>query len=164
MTILRRTPVVLSTLAFAFALGGCTLGEVPRALNAEEKQELLTKRDWALARKVEVSLAERDINPNVIVLEQNEIYRVTIANPTEGGRGISASAFFASAAVRSIVAGGKVIEKTDLSSIDVDAGTAVDIYLVPGSVGSFDMEGSGMLDGMFGMVGRIIVRKNASPS
>lgn len=162
MPIRRCFRVFFATLALA--LGGCAGGDVPRALNAEEKQELLTKRDWALARKVEVSLAERDINPSVIVLEQDKPYRLIIANPTDGGRGLSASAFFASTAVRSMITGGKVVEKPDISSIDVDAGSAIDLYLVPGSVGSFEIQGNGMMDAMLGMVGRIVVRKNASPS
>ena len=131
------------------ALGACA-GPSPLA------QRDAPATDWSRARVIEIALDEYAFKPERITLRAGEPVRLRLANAGARGHDFTAPAFFAAAATRPGDAAGAALRAAG-GSVDVPAGEAREIALLPLAPGTYLLDCDKPLHGMFGMTGEIVV-------
>lgn len=133
-----RRPMMASTAALAFLAATAGFAQAP----VQAPDQSLT-----------VELSSFKFTPATLTLQQGKTYRIHFVNTSSSGHNFVAETFFASSTIspedRSKVADGKVV---------LHGREAVDIVLVPGTVGTFKSRCTHFMHGLFGMKGTIVVQ------
>ncbi len=141
----RATPAALLLLA----LGACA---APPPL--AERQSAAV--DWSRAPVVGISLDEYAFRPERITLRAGEPVRLRLTNAGARRHDFTAPAFFAAAATRPGDAAGAALRAAG-GSVDVPAGEAREVDVLPLAAGTYPLDCDKPLHGMFGMTGEIVV-------
>lgn len=123
---------------------------------AEPGADRAAAADWSRTRLVEVTLDEYAFKPERITLRAGEPVRLRLANAGARAHDFTATAFFAAAATRPGDAAGPALRAAG-GSVDVPAGEAREVALLPLAPGTYPLDCDKPLHGMFGMTGEIVV-------
>lgn len=112
--------------------------------------------DWARAELVTVALDEYAFRPGRITLREGQPYRLRLENRGARTHDFTAPGFFRTVAMRE---GDPRTEEVRAKggSVDVPAGEAREVALVPLRGGSYPLECAKPLHDVFGMIGDIVV-------
>lgn len=111
--------------------------------------------DWTRAQAYDVILTEFRFAPPRIVLRQGEPYALRLENERRFRHTFTAPEFFRAVAFRP---GGAAPEAEQSGSLSVAAGEVEEVDFVPLQVGTYSLECSKPLHGLFGMTGEIVVQ------
>ncbi len=149
MALARVAPLIAAVLA------GCAGQRAPLTV-PPQAQERLGSVDWTRADTIHVPLAEFRIGPSPLVLTQGRPYRLHIENHGSINHNFDAPEFLQAAMLRPD--GAAEAARATGGRIDVAAGQATDLYVVPLRSGTFSVECSRALHATLGKAGDIVVR------
>jgi uncharacterized cupredoxin-like copper-binding protein len=112
--------------------------------------------DWTRAQPYDVILTEFHFAPTRIVLRHGEPYALRLENAGRFRHTFTAPEFFRAVAFRPGGAGTQAEQSG--GSLSIAAGEVEEIDLVPLQAGTFSLECSKPLHGLFGMTGEIVVQ------
>lgn len=155
-------------LAAGVALAGCTaasdlyFGSSP----VKDAEKIVADADWDKATRIKVDIRQNEFRPAIMRLYVGEPYIVSFENRDDSSHSVSASDFFGTIALRSLVEKGEVQAKgVRLYAIGLEPGETKEIQFVPTLDGWYQYTdgSSGLLfwsrGAMLGTVGAIIVSK-----
>jgi uncharacterized cupredoxin-like copper-binding protein len=111
--------------------------------------------DWTRAQAYDVILTEFHFAPPRIVLRHGEPYALRLENKGLFRHTFTAPEFFRAVAFRP---GGAAPEAEQSGGLSVAAGEVEEVDFVPLQVGTYSLECSKPLHGLFGMTGEIVVQ------
>lgn len=111
--------------------------------------------DWARARHYDVALSEFHFNPVRITLERGQPYALRLENKGRFRHTFTAPAFFHTVVFRP---GGAATEAETSGGLSLGAGEVAEIEFVPLQAGTYAVECTKPLHGLFGMSGDILVQ------
>jgi uncharacterized cupredoxin-like copper-binding protein len=112
--------------------------------------------DWGQARRVEVVLDEYVFRPERLVLRAGEPVVLRLVNRGSWGHDFTAPGFFATAATRPGDPAAAALRAAG-GAIDVPAGAAREVALLPLQPGTYPLDCERPLHSMSGMTGDIVV-------
>jgi uncharacterized cupredoxin-like copper-binding protein len=127
--------------AVALMLG--VAASMPGTIRAQPSQD-------QVAEAITIRLSNFAFTPKQLQLRVGVPVRLHLVNDSSGGHSFSAPAFFAASAYQS----GALPQE---GTVQVAAGGSVDITLVPRTAGTYKLECTHFLHGVFGMTGTIVV-------
>jgi uncharacterized cupredoxin-like copper-binding protein len=114
-----------------------------------------TEVDWTRAQAYDVILTEFHFAPPRIVLRHGEPYALRLENKGRFRHTFTAPEFFRAVAFRP---GGAAPEAEQSGGLSVAAGEVEEVAFVPLQAGTYSLECSKPLHGLFGMTGEIVVQ------
>ncbi len=149
--------------AFRHLAVACVLGVVaPRPSSAavvtppSQAQARPEEADWTHARRFDIILSEFQFAPSEIAFRLGEPYVLRLENKGRFRHNFTAPAFFRTVAFRP----GRAASEAEHSggSFSLAAGEVQEIEFVPLQAGTYALECTKPLHGLFGMSGDIVVR------
>jgi uncharacterized cupredoxin-like copper-binding protein len=111
--------------------------------------------DWGTAERLDVVLTEYDFGPAELRLREGQAYQLRLRNAGGSTHTFTAPGFFAAAALRDGPASSEALASG--GTIEVAAGGAKQLGLVPLRAGRYSLECTQPLHAIFGMTGEIVV-------
>jgi plastocyanin len=109
--------------------------------------------DWSKPTPVTITMTSYAYAPAIMDFRHGVVYRLHLVNASGKDHNFSAPEFFAAAQVAPGDKG-----KIDDGAIDVDGGQSVDVELVPGTPGAYNVQCTHFMHAMLGMTAKAIVR------
>jgi uncharacterized cupredoxin-like copper-binding protein len=152
--------VPTAALALAVAAAGCAAPRPPQTAGPPGGEATAAAADWAGAQRVEVVMDEYAFRPSRVALRQGQPTLLRVVNRGARPHDFTAPTFFVAAATRPGDPAAAAMRAKG-GSVDVPAGEAREIALVPLAAASFPLDCEKPLHTMFGMEGEVVVA--ASP-
>lgn len=111
--------------------------------------------DWARARHYDITLSEFHFAPSRITLQRGEPYALRLENKGRFRHTFTAPAFFRTVAFKP---GGAATEAETTGGLSLGANESAEIEFVPLRQGTYAVECTKPLHGVFGMSGDIVVQ------
>jgi len=148
--------------AFALALLTACAADGPPASRpgggvpfAAERAE---KADWSRAVTVEIRLDEFAFQPDMLRLKAEQPTKLVIRNAGRTRHSFAAPELIKASAVRNVVpAPGETLPTVSYNEINVSAGSAKELYIVPIERGTYELKCGVVGHTLFGMTGTIVI-------
>lgn len=136
----------------AMLLAGCA-----ELAYVRDSTERVAAADWTKMQTVEVGLGEFSFTPDRLAFAREVPYRLVIRNAGSQKHYFTAPAFFRAIATRKVQASDGEIKAPYFSAIEVYPGRSLDLYFVPVTAGSYELECTITGHAGRGMTGTIVV-------
>ena len=118
-----------------------------------QAHDIVETADWDQARRLELVLNEYYYEPEELVLQLNQPYKMTVRNAGEVRHDIAGEEFFSSIVIASIRSRGLRMRAYHVENLNLAAGGEVEVWFVPVKQGEFPFIctiSSHLTDGMEG--------------
>ena len=154
---MQRPSRTAAAIALAvWGAAGCAPSRAPQPAGPPGGEAAAAAADWGRAERVEVVMDEYAFRPSRIALRQGQPTLLRVVNRGARSHDFTAPAFFAAAATRPGDPAAAAVRAKG-GSVDVPAGEAREIALLPLAAGRFPLDCEKPLHAMFGMEGEIVV-------
>src|SRR5918998_1536952 len=154
---MQPPPRTAAAIALAvWGAAGCAPSRAPQPAGPPGGEAAAAAADWGRAERVEVVMDEYAFRPSRIALRQGQPTLLRVVNRGARPHDFTAPAFFAAAAPRPGDPAAAAVRAKG-GSVDVPAGEAREIALLPLAAGRFPLDCEKPLHAMFGMEGEIVV-------
>ena len=144
------------------ALAGCVSGDIVAEDTAagfvDDAAAKLAAVKWSQAETLRVELSEFEFKPPELAFREGAGYRLILRNGGDRRHTFASGEFFKAIAVQKLISEDGMIEAPRLEAIEVLPGSEKELRFVPVRKGSYALECTVPLHGLFGMVGRITVQ------